>query len=162
MKLYEINEQIRAVMATLEPNEHGADVVSLHVLLNELSLEKEQKLINIHRLIKEIEADAVAIKAEEARLSALRKQAEKKVESLKEYVVRFGLAQGEKFSAQGAVFSWRKSVGVEVVDESIVPEEYLRVKTSIEVDKSKAKDALSLGVDIPGLEYYERQNLQVK
>ena len=48
----------------------------------------------------------------------------------------------------------RKSQAVEIVDEEVIPKEYLRVKT--EVDKSKALKDLKEGIYIEGLSLNER------
>lgn len=48
----------------------------------------------------------------------------------------------------------RKSQAVEIIDEEVIPKEYLRVKT--EVDKSKALKDLKEGIYIEGLSLNER------
>ena len=48
----------------------------------------------------------------------------------------------------------RKSQAVEIIDEEVIPKEYLRVKT--EVDKSKALKDLKEGIYIEGLSLNEK------
>ena len=48
----------------------------------------------------------------------------------------------------------RKSQAVEIIDEEVIPKEYLRVKT--EVDKSKALKDLKEGIYIEGLELKDK------
>ena len=48
----------------------------------------------------------------------------------------------------------RKSQAVEIIDEEVIPKEYLRVKT--EIDKSKALKDLKEGIYIEGLELKDK------
>ena len=50
----------------------------------------------------------------------------------------------------------RKSQAVEIIDEEVIPKEYLRVKT--EIDKSKALKDLKEGIYIEGLELKENSS----
>jgi len=60
--------------------------------------------------------------------------------------------------------SIRKSSSVDIVDESVIPEEYLNTRTIVETkpDKNKIKEALSNSIEVPGCIIKINDNLNLK
>lgn len=159
MTIYEINEQITALI-----NDDG-EIMDFEQF-EALSLAKEQKIENIGCWVKNLDAEANAIKAEEKSLKERRTAAENKAERLREYLA--GFLNGEKYSSPRVNISYRKSEAVELaVDENAFVEWAAvkrpdLVKTKIELNKTAIKDAIKGGEQIDGAYITERQNMQIK
>ena len=124
-----------------------------------LALEKDAKIENICLWIKNLTAEAEALKAEEAAFAKRRKSAETKKESLKKYIA--GYLDGTPFKTTKVAVSFRKSESLEIDDWTLVPNEYLKIVVP-EVDKTAVKKALKEGKCIEGVSLVEKQNIQIK
>ena len=153
MKLYEIDSAILDCL-DLETGEIF-DVDRFE----ELELERTAKIENICLWIKNLKAEAEALKAEKDAFAARQKSAENKMESLKRYIT--GYLEGTSFESSKVKVSFRKSETVEIMEGAIIPDEYLRFKEP-EVNKTDLKKALKAGVQIAGVSIIENQNIQIK
>ena len=111
MTIYEIDEKILNCI-DLETGE----IIDIDKL-NELQLEKDAKIENVACWIKELKAEAEAIKAEKLVLAERQKVAENKAESLKKWLA-YAL-NGEKFKTAKCSVSFRRSESVEVTEEGL-------------------------------------------
>jgi len=152
MNIYDINRKIESCVS-----EEG-EVID-EEMLSALLMAKEEKIENVACWIKNLTAEAEAIKAEKERLAERQKQAEAKVESLKKWLA-FAL-DGEKFTTARVAISYRKSVSVQV-DESLLDKKYMKEKVTYTPDKTALKKALQAGENIQGAYLEEKQNLQIK
>lgn len=167
--LYEIDRALIEVLEngfTLEcvDMETGEiDEAKVQEFLNNLPLERDKKLEAYGCLIKNLQAEADAIRAEEKNLAARRQAKEKRVEWLKNNIAASMQAIGEtKHETAKVVFTFRKSVVVEVLDDTKLPNKYLTVKTTVAPDKVALKNALKSGEVIDGATLVEKSNLQIK
>lgn len=128
--------------------------------LDALFMEKNQKIENIALWIKNLQADALAYKAEKDAFAARQKAAENKVESLKAWLV--SALGGQKFSTAKCAVSFRKSEAVQVDDVNSIPAEWTRIKTTIEPDKTAIKAAIKAGQEITGCKLVENTNISIK
>lgn len=152
--LYEINQ---AIMACVDAE--TGEIIDAEAL-DALLMQKDEKLEGIACWIKNLQSDALAYKAEKDAFAARQKAAENKAESLKKYLAT--VLQGEKFSTAKCAVSFRKSETVEVEDVKLVPAELLRVKTTVEPDKTAIKAAIKAGQEISGCKLVENINTQIK
>lgn len=152
MKLYQINE---AILACINPETGEADVEKL----DELMLMREEKLENLALWVKDLKAEADAIKAEEKALAERRQAKERKAESIKAYLEK-ELA-GQKFETSRAVCSFRKSQKVEITNLDKIPDDYLRYKAP-EPDKAAIKAAIKDGLSIEGAELVDSVTMTIK
>ena len=111
MTIYEINEEILNCI-DLETGE----IIDID-RLNDLQLERDAKIENVACWIKELKAEAEAIKTEKQTLAERQKVAENKAESLKKWLA-FAL-DGQKFKTPKCSISYRKSEVVEVTEEGL-------------------------------------------
>ncbi len=153
MNLYEIDA---AIMDCID--EETGEIID-PAMLDELEMDRDAKIEQIALGIKNLNAEAAAIKAEKQSLDSRQKAAEKKAESLKNYLS--GYLAGAKFKSPKVAISWRKSEAVEVDDIHQLPEEFLRYKEP-EVNKTDLKAALQLGTEITGARLVQRQNIQIR
>jgi hypothetical protein len=128
--------------------------------LEALCMEKDQKIENIALWIKNLQADALAYKAEKEAFEARQKAAENKVESLKRYLAE--ALKGEKFSSTKCAVSFRKSEKVEIEDECLIPREFLTETTTYKPNRTAIKYAIKAGQKINGCELVESLNAQIK
>lgn len=120
----------------------------------------EEKVENYIKVIKNIESDVEARKAEIKRLTELNKADEKKKDHLKETLSTSMVLTGhERVDTPLFKVSFRKSQAVEV-DELVLPESY-KVATW-KPDKKRLKDDLKNGLEIVGANLVERKNLSIR
>ena len=147
MTIYEINEQI---LNCIDPE--TGEIIDIDKL-NELELERDAKIENVACWIKELKAEAEAIKAEKLALAERQKVAENKAESLKKWLA-YAL-NGEKFKTAKCSVSFRKSEVVEITDEGLnnlmkEHDELLTYKAP-EPNKTAIKQALKDGLSVQGV-----------
>ena len=152
MNIYDINRAIENCVT------EDGEVIDEQAL-TELMMAKEEKIENVACWIKNLTAEAEAIKAEKEKLAKRQKQAEAKAESLKKWLA-FAL-EGEKFTTARVAISYCKSVSVQV-DESLLDKKYMKEKVTYTPDKTALKKALQAGENIEGAYLEEKQNIQIK
>lgn len=158
MTLYEIDSKIFELFNTDDLVAEEASKA-----LDKLVIERDTKIENVALYYKNLMAEAVALKAEEESFAKRKKSCENKAEYFKEYLKSALLAQGEsKFVSTKASISFRKSEQVQVLDESVIPIDFKREKTTIEIDKAAIKDAIKQGEIIKGAELITNYNIQIK
>lgn len=157
MTLYEIESEI---LNCFDPE--TGEILD-EALLDALNLERTVKIENILCLIKNLNAEANAIRDEEKNLERRRKSAENKAERLKNYVAM--ALNGENFKTPRVSATWRKSKAVVVDDVCNLMtgdfDSFLKYKEP-EPDKTKIKQALESGFKIPGCRIEERNNMNIK
>lgn len=130
--------------------------------LDQLEMDRNEKLKNCVLYYKNLKAEAEALKAEKQALAKRQQAAERKAERMKEYL-DFNL-QGEKFAPEDDVrvrVSYRKSESVECPDWTQVSDEYLRYKDP-ELDKTKIKKAIKAGETVKGCSLVVNNKIQIK
>lgn len=153
MNIYQIDREI------LNCVDEFGEVVDLERLM-ELQMEREQKCENVACWIIDLAAESKAIKEQEAVLKARREACDAKADSLKRYLL--DALGGEKLKTGRVSVSYRKSTSTEIDDVDVVPEEFMRVKTTIEPDKTAIKEALSSGTEINGCRLVTKTSVVVK
>lgn len=122
--------------------------------------EYETKVENYIKVMKNIDADVEARKAEIKRLTELNKADEKKKDHLKDTLsVSMNMTGHERVDTPLFKVSFRKSQAVEV-DETVLPEAY-KVATW-KPDKERLKEDLKNGLEIIGASLVERKNLSIR
>lgn len=127
--------------------------------LDKLQMERETKLENVACWIKELKAEAEALKAEKMAFAERQKVAENKMESLKKYLV-YAL-NGQAFKTTRASVSFRKSQAVEIADIYKLDENYLRYKEP-EADKVAIKEAIKADKAVAGATLVENTSVIIK
>ncbi|EJT5913014.1 siphovirus Gp157 family protein [Clostridium perfringens] len=165
MKLYELTQNYRNLESLLDNlgEQEGLTVEMIHGALGQVEDDINTKIENTCKVIKEIEADSIGIDEEIKRLSALKKQKENAVKKLKEYV-EFEMNGIGLNKVEGKLFkiSFRKSKVVKVLDETKIPKEFIKVKTTESISKTDLGKALKSGEIIEGAKLVENKTLQIK
>lgn len=158
MKLYEIDNAILDCI-DLETGE----VIDTE-RLDALNMERDAKIENVVCWIKDLKAEAEAIKVEKQKLAERQKVAENKAESLKKWVA-YALG-GQKFSTAKCSVSFRNTESVEVTEEGLEAlmkehDELLTYKAP-EPNKTAIKQALKDGLTVAGVELVRNTNVIIK
>ena len=153
MNLYEIDSAI------LDCVDVETGEVFDEAKFDSLSLERDVKIENICCWIKNLKAEAEALKAEKESFAKRQKAAENKMESLKKYIA--GYLDGAKFESAKVKVSFRKSESLEIDNLAFIPDEYLRFKEP-EIDKTALKAALKEGFHFEGVTLGEKLNIQIR
>ena len=165
MTLYEIDNKIKDFIDRMfDAVDENGEIIGVNPDdLDALNEAREQKLENIALYIKNIEADADAIKKEENTLKERRIVLENKAENLKRLLAGSMIAHDEsKFTTARCAVSFRKSDAVVITDADLVPPEFKTEVVDVKIDKTKIKKMIKDGVDIDGAYIEERQNIQIK
>ncbi len=157
MKLYEIDERIQNFFLNNIDEETG-EVLNYEELEN-LKMQREEKIENIALAYKNYLSDVKALKEEKEKLAKRQKQAEKSAESCKKYL-EYAL-QGELLQTSKVAISYRKSEVVVIEDGAELADDYLIFK-SPEPNKTAIKNALKNGELIQGCSVEEKNNIQIK
>lgn len=148
MTLYDIDSGIAELLSAVDPE--TGELLCDDSALDALLMERTAKIENIACYIKNLRADAAAIRAEEKALAERRQKAERSAERLSAYLAH--ALGGERFETPRCSVSFRSSVAVELSpgftewakqhDDSL-----LRYKEP-EPDKAAIKAALTSGREL--------------
>ena len=133
--------------------------------LNDLQMERDAKIENVACWIKELKAEAEAIKNEKQALTERKRVAENKAESLKNWLA-YAL-NGKKFNTSKCSVSYRNSESVEVTEEGLEAlmrdhEDLLTYKAP-EPNKKAIKDAIKNdGLTVAGVQLLQKTSTIIK
>ena len=131
-----------------------------------LSGEIDMKIDAIACIIKEADAEASAIRAEEKNLAARRKVLESKSERLTAYIAEaMNATNRTKLETARNKVSFRKTKAVELSKDFLEWAESNRpdlLKVTTEVSKTAVKAAIEAGDELPGAEIAYRTSINIK
>lgn len=162
MTLYEIDAQIAALDGAAEDDmiidEETGELVSVAQALDALRMEREAKLENVACWVKNLSAEADAIREEENRLIKRRKAAETKAANLKAWLLAAMTREDgttDKLKTGRVVVSVKRNPPSTVVDDELLPSTYKVAKITYQANKELIKRELLSGGEVPGahLEY---------
>ena len=159
MTIYEIDNEIMSCI-----DMETGEVIDTEKL-NDLQMERDAKIENVALWIKELKAEAEAIKNEKQALADRQRVAENKAESLKNWLA-YAL-NGEKFKTSKCSISYRNSESVEVTEEGLEAlmrehEDLLTYKAP-EPNKKAIKDAIKNdGLTVAGVQLVQKISTIIK
>lgn len=161
MTLYEIDNRIMNCFRDEETDE-VIDTYTGEIFdgdyLDQLAMEKADKVENVALYIKNLEAEAEAVKAEKMRFAKRQQALENRVEYLKKYLSNS--LQGEKFSTTKCAISFRKSEKLEIAEDAELPPFFVKIEKKPMA--AEIKKAIKGGTDIPGCTIVISNNIQIK
>lgn len=138
MNLYELTEAFLTLQSMLE--DPDADVQMINDTMESLNYDIEDKADGYAKVIRNMEGSVTAIKAEQERLQAKRKQLEDGIKRLKTNLQESMIALDKrKFKTDLFSFSIQKNGGkapviLDVKDTSELPDELVRIKEEADLD----------------------------
>lgn len=161
MTIYELTAEYAAVLAMASDPE--VDPQAITDTLEAISGEIELKAENTAKVLKQLESDAAALKAEAERLTERRKVIENNISSIKERLYCAMKSTGkEKFKTPLFSFSIAKNPVKLVIDnESAIPKKYY-VPQPAKLNAAQLRDDLKAGAvrKYAHLEQSERVNIR--
>lgn len=162
MNLFEIDEAIEKAFSLAIDPETGEVNGDGMTLLDSLYIERDKKIENIACLIKNLKAEAAALKAEKDAFQKRQKQAENKAEALSRYLM--DALNGEKFTSNRCSVSFRHTTKV-ALDEGVtiydIDTHFIRMKEP-ELDKTAIKKALEDGNTIAGVHMEDGLSMTIR
>lgn len=156
--LYELTQDVMYLQRMLEDGDIDEQTYKDSVE----SMCVDGKMENICKVIRNLEAQASAYKAEIDRMSARKKTLENSVQRLKDSMLTYLVATNEaKVQSDLFTVSVGKSKSVHVWDETLLPEEYLTFQPA-KVNKAAISKALKEGEEVAGAELVENQFLSIR
>ena len=162
MTLYDIDAQIAALEDAAEDDmlidAETGELISVSQALDALRMEREAKLENVACWVKNLSAEADAIREEENRLIKRRKAAETKAANLKSWLLAAMTREDgttDKLKTGRVMVSVKRNPPSTVVDEALLPSTYKVAKITYQANKELIKRELLAGGEVPGahLEY---------
>lgn len=158
MTLYEIDKEIQALIT------EDGEIEDIE-RFDALAMERDKKIENVGCWVKNLDAEAAAMRKEEIALAERRHRLESKAEKLTAYLDH-ALA-GAKFESPRVAISYRKSKAVEIQDEAVFKawaKDYAPalLKVTYTIDKTGVKNYIASGAECPCAVIAERQSMQVK
>jgi len=159
MKLYEINEAIESLI------DHETGEILDFAQFEALQLERDQKIEGIALWIKNLRADAAALKVEREALAERETAVKNKAERLADYLAR--MLDGGKFETARCAISYRASHPL-MLDEAVFMAYALKDDADLlriadpAPNKTAITAAIKAGKKIPGAWLVDKQNIQIK
>lgn len=170
MNLYQINAEIEQLENAVEDgmliDEETGELMTIEQALDQLRMERTQKIENIALWCKNLASDVAALKAEEDNLGKRRKAAEAKQARLKAYLLG-ALTQPDgkviPYHGTKAVVSVRNNApAVKISDEALLPMEFKIQKIEIVPDKKSIAEVLKRGIEVPGAHFEATRSVIIK
>lgn len=159
MKLYEISQNYSQLLDLAD----SMDETVFQDTLSAIEEALEDKVENIGKMIRCLEADAEAIKSEEKRLTDKRRAIENKIANIKGYVQHemevAGIDKVKRPTLTVAIQANPPSVFVK--DESLIPSHYM-IPSAPKLDKKAVLTFLKEGGEVPGCEIQQLRSVRIK
>lgn len=152
MKLYEIDEALQACF-----DEETGELLNPEGF-EALTEAREDKIESLCLWVKELTAEAAALKAEKQAFEARQRAAERKAKNLKDYIAH--ILNGQKFKTTKCAVTFRATSSVNITDLLSIPAEF--VEMDIKPDKMAIKKALAAGQEVAGAELVEGLSCTIK
>ena len=159
MNIYEIDAAITALV-----DENGE--VTDYEALDALQMERDKKIEGVACWIKDLNAEAKAIREEELALAARRQSAERKAERLKGYLDH--ALQGTRFTTPRCNIAYRTSMATVIEDEQAALKWLVEhsvhdgYTVTTKLNKSAIGDLLKQNIPVPGTTLEKRSNIQIR
>ena len=153
MNLFEIDNAIMNLV-----DEETGEIAD-YEQFEQLAMARDEKIENVALWIKNLKAEATALKAEKDAFAVREKAAANKAENLANYISAY--LAGQAFKTTKVSVSFRKSERLELAEGAKIPEEFLKYKEP-DVDKTALKKAIKSGQQIDGVSVVENLNIQIR
>lgn len=161
MNIYDINAELQVLLDNLEFDRDTGELNSgFNDKLTALHLSKQEMALNCGRSLKNLRAESMGLQNEIDRLLERQRIIDKKYNAVKLYLT--DTCAGEKYADSTCEIKWRKSSCVEILNDKLIPKDYIITKTSDTVSKTLIHDAIMQGAEVPGAKLIEKYNLLIK
>lgn len=155
MKLYDITE-------IYENLENIDDEVAVAAAMDAVDAALEEKLESTAKVIRNLEAEADGLEAEEKRLKARKMAVKNRIADIKGYVQGNLEAMGKDKVTSG-IFKWSiqaNAPSVNILDEDLIPDAYWKIE--LKPMKTEIKKAIEAGELTEGVELVRTKSLRLR
>lgn len=155
MKLYDIAE-------IYENLENIDDEVAVAAAMDGVDAALEEKLESTAKVIRNLEAEADGLEAEEKRLKTRKMAVKNRIADIKGYVQENLEAMGKDRVTSG-IFKWSiqaNAPSVNIIDESLIPDDYWKIERK--PMKTEIKKAIEAGELTEGVELVRTKSLRLR
>lgn len=164
MNLYEISNEYQALLEQTYDPETGELFPQVMDKLEELSATMEDKAIAVASYIKNLEAEREAIEKAKKNMAERESRLDKRADYLTQYLQsnmeRCGITEIK--SPLFAIRLKKCPVSTDILDETLIPNDYKKVKEVVSIDKLKLKEELQAGVIVPGAALKKNNRLEIR
>lgn len=162
--LYELSDAIRQVIDRgFALNEETGEITFDETNLDELRLMFHDKAEACALYVKDQRALAKAIRDEERSLAERRRSAERRADRVERYLLaHIDELPDRRLETPRVALSTRRSTAVEVVNDGMVPDEYMTCKITKTVNRDAIRKALKAGESVPGCQLDERTHVIIR
>lgn len=160
MNLYEIDQQYKELQEIIYLND-GELPEDLEEQFDKVCEDRNTKITNIIRFIRNLQSDSNKIDVEIERLSKMANTIQSKHDRLKKYLASV-IGENNKWQSPEGVISWKKADSVKIIDERLIPITFIVTKETKTVDKRLVKESIKAGNNVPGAEIETNNHMQIK
>ena len=160
-------EELAQNLYSDDAEEAALAVVNLEDLLLREAINREafqRKCDGYCYVISQLRGQAHWRQEEARRLQGLAEDDQERAQRLEDLLIRVMTSldpDATKFELPSHRLSSRRSEAVEVDDPIDLPEQFVRMKTTLMADRTAIKEALKAGQDVPGARLVERRNWRI-
>jgi predicted nuclease with TOPRIM domain len=158
VNLYELSANYQLIQTMIEDGQEG-----LSDTLESLNDAIENKAVGYAKIMKNLEAQAKAIKDEESRLSDRRKSLESNIKNLKQSLEQ-AMVQLDMKRIKTELFTFniqKNPPSVEVLNDSVIPRTYF-VEQDPVLNKNAILADLKNGSEVPGVQIKQSEGLRIR
>ena len=161
-KLYELTEMYKNIQELISDEE--VDAETLENALSQIEGDINSKAENIAKLVRAIDGDINTLKEEEKRLAARRKALENKQKGMKSYLeLQLNAMNIDKIKTPLFTVALQKNPpSVNFINESLIPEDYIKTETITSISRKDVLEALKEGKEVPGAELKQTRSLRIR
>lgn len=164
MKLYELAQDFNKLFELIDTEEFDLD--TLEDTIQSIEGNVEVKIENTARMIKNWEAQAAAMEAEEKRLKESKRALENRISRVKDYVLEnLALMGKDKVTTSiGNVCRQKNPPSIDVYDMRVVPDDYIIIPpVEPKVDKKSIMEHFKVtGELVPGTRVLQGYHLRIR
>lgn len=158
-KLYEINEEIERLLDTAYTvkiddetavDTETGEMINLAERLEALQIERGQKIKSVAFYLDDLKMKLDAVGEKKAAIAQKEKQLKREIEGLENYLL---FATDNKGYADDDIeVKVKETRRVDIIDETLIPEQYLKIKTETTISKTDIDKAIKNGETVQGAE----------
>lgn len=164
MKLYEIKDDlVQTLDVLLEVEEDELAKENCIEMLEFLKEELKNKSDSILKYLRNLTLEKESVESELERLEKLKKSKDNKIKRLKDYMINIMIQLNEKkIETDIGSYGLRRSTKVDIIDEKLIPEDFIKIKTERSLDKIGIANYIKQYGEMAGARMVESYSLQIK
>jgi len=162
VNLYELSAELRSLSEQLEDVDEQTMIDTIDGSTQMMNF--EDKAAGVVKFVKNIEGDTSILDNEIKRLTERKRSLDNKTVWLKNYLqICMERSNVEKLKFPSFTVSIQNNpAAVSVLDQTKIPEQFIKTTITQSVDKAKIKDAFKDGQAVPGCELVQGRSLRIR